>query len=125
MTHLINALIDARKEGAPIIAIAGDVESAIIDTDALEELNPYQFFQTASLYTGRIVNARQVRAVVQTALRTALADRGPTVISLPGDVAVESVEGRLDPVVRANAPVVRPADADLQRLAAMIDGPSA
>jgi pyruvate dehydrogenase (quinone) len=121
VTHLINAMIDARKEGAPIIVIAGDVETSIIDTDALEELNPYQFFQTASLYTGRIVNAHQVRAVVQTALRTAIAERGPAVISLPGDVAVQAVSGPLDPIVRANPPVLRPADADLHRLAAMID----
>jgi pyruvate dehydrogenase (quinone) len=34
VSHLINAMMDARKEGAPIIAIAGDVESAIIDTAA-------------------------------------------------------------------------------------------
>jgi pyruvate dehydrogenase (quinone) len=121
VTHLINALIDARKEGAPLIVIAGDVESAIIDTAALEELNPYHFFQSASLYTGRIVNPRQVRAVVQTALRTALAERGPTVISLPGDVAVEAVSGTLDPIVRPSAPVLRPADANLRGLAAMID----
>jgi len=121
VTHLINAMLDARREGAPIIVIAGDVESAIIDTDALEELNPYHFFQTASLYTGRIVNPRQVRAVVQTALRTALAERGPTVISLPGDVAVAQVSGALDPIVRANAPLLRPADADLRRLAEAID----
>jgi pyruvate dehydrogenase (quinone) len=68
------------------------------------------------------VNPLQVRAVVQTALRTALAERGPTVISLPGDVAVASVSGTLDPIVRPNAPVMRPADADLRNLAAMIDG---
>jgi pyruvate dehydrogenase (quinone) len=121
VAHLINAMIDARKEGAPIIVIAGDVESSIIDTDASEELNPYHFFQTASLYTGRIVNPHQARAVVQTALRTALADRGPTVISLPGDVAVQTVSGALDHIVRANAPVLRPADADLHHLAVMID----
>ncbi|HTU69843.1 MAG TPA: thiamine pyrophosphate-dependent enzyme [Candidatus Baltobacteraceae bacterium] len=121
VTHLINAMLDARKEGAPIIVIAGDVESAIIDTEALEELNPYQFFQTASLYTGRIINARQVRAVVQTALRAALVDRGPTVISLPGDIAVQSYDGPLDPVVRTNGSMLRPADADMRRLAAMID----
>jgi len=121
VTHLINAMIDARKEGAPIVVIAGDVETAIIDTSGVEELNPYHFFQAASYYTGRIVNPLQVRPIVQTALRTALAKRGPTVISLPGDVAVAKVSGTLDPIVRANAPILRPADPDLQRLAAMID----
>src|ERR1700722_10796100 len=109
VTHLINAMIDARKEGAPLIVIAGDVESGIIDTAALEELNPYVFFQTASLYTGRIINPRQARAVVQTALRTAIGERGPTVISLPGDVAVAEVREPIDPIVRANRPIVRPA----------------
>jgi pyruvate dehydrogenase (quinone) len=121
VTHLMNAMLDARKEAAPVIVIAGDVETKLIDTSALEELNPYQFFQTASLYTGRIVNAKQLRAVVQTAIRTALAERGPTVISLPGDIAVEKVEGHLDPVVRTSAPIVRPQDHELQKLAEMIN----
>jgi pyruvate dehydrogenase (quinone) len=35
--------MDAKKEGASVIAIAGDVETKLIDTAALEELNPYKF----------------------------------------------------------------------------------
>ena len=62
--------MDARKEGAPVIAIAGDVETSIIDSSALEELNPYQFFEAASLYTGRIVNPEQARTVIGMAIRT-------------------------------------------------------
>ena len=54
--------MDARKEGAPVIAIAGDVETSMMDTGALEELNPYKFFETASLYTGRVVHLKQARA---------------------------------------------------------------
>src|SRR3984957_6984269 len=68
VVHLFNGLMDARKEGAPIIAIAGDVETSLIDTSALEELNPYQFFEAASLYTGRIVNPAQARAIINTAI---------------------------------------------------------
>jgi pyruvate dehydrogenase (quinone) len=48
VTHLINGLLDARKEGAPIIAVAGDVETSVIDTSATEELNPYKFFEVAT-----------------------------------------------------------------------------
>jgi pyruvate dehydrogenase (quinone) len=101
--------------------IAGDVETSIMDTEALEELNPYQFFQTASLYTGRIVDRHQVRAVVQTALRTALADGGATVISLPGNIATQPGPDVVDPIVRARDPLMRPVDEDLRRLASMID----
>ena len=88
VAHLLNGLLDARKEGVPVIALAGDVETSIMDTEAVEELNPYHFFQTASLYTGRLVDPRQTRTIVTAAVTTALAERGPTVISLPGDVAV-------------------------------------
>src|SRR6202451_2477849 len=64
--HLFNGLMDARKEGASIIAIAGDVETNIMDTSALEELNPYKFFDAASLYTARVVNPEQARTVFST-----------------------------------------------------------
>jgi len=87
VTHLINGLIDAKKERVPVIAIAGDVESSLLDSDALEELNPYKFFDTAALYIGRLVNPEQLRPMVSTAITTAVAERGPVVISLPGDVA--------------------------------------
>ncbi len=87
VTHLINGLLDARKERVPIIAIAGDVESSLLDSEALEELNPYKFFDTAALYIGRLVNPDQLRPMVSTAITTAVAERGPVVISLPGDVA--------------------------------------
>ena len=90
VTHLFNGLMDARKEGASVIAIAGDVESKLIDTSALEELNPYKFFDAAALYVGRVVNPEQARAVINTAITTAVIDRGPTVISLPGDVAASA-----------------------------------
>ena len=58
-----------------------------MDTAALEELNPYKFFDTACLYVGRVVNPEQARAVFTTAILTAVVDKGPTVISMPGDIA--------------------------------------
>src|ERR1700736_279027 len=87
VVHLFNGLMDARKERAPVIAIAGDVETKLIDTSALEELNPYKFFETASLYTGRLVNPEQARAIIHTAILTAVTEKGHTVISIPGNVA--------------------------------------
>jgi pyruvate dehydrogenase (quinone) len=122
VTHLVNGLMDARKEGAPIIAIAGDVETKLIDTSALEELNPYKFFDTAALYIGRVINPEQARAVFTTAILTAVADRGPTVISLPGDIAAASAPDDSSHQVTVAAPAIcRPGDADLDQLAGMID----
>ena len=121
VTHLINGLMDARKEGVPIIAIAGDIETSLMDTSALEELNPYKFFDVASLYTGRLVNPEQVRPIVNTAILTALVDRGPTVISIPGDIAAAAAPADSYEMARPAPPLYRPSDADLDTLAGMID----
>jgi pyruvate dehydrogenase (quinone) len=121
VTHLFNGLMDARKEGAAVIAIAGDVETRLIDTAALEELNPYKFFDAAALYVGRLVNPEQARAVITTAISTAIGDRGPTVISIPGDVAASEAPEEKYPVVIPAKPILRPADAELEKLARLIN----
>src|ERR1700683_542576 len=124
VVHLFNGLMDARKEAAPIIAIAGDVETNVIDTAALEELNPYKFFEAASLYTARLVNPEQARSVFSTAIRTALLEKGPTVISLPGDIAsadMPDATRRSTEITIPCTPSLRPSDADLDRLVGMID----
>jgi pyruvate dehydrogenase (quinone) len=122
--HLFNGLMDARKEHAPVIAIAGDVESSIIDTAAFEELNPYKAFDAAALYIGRLVNPQQARAVIETALRTAVIDQGPTVISIPGDIASFAAPEGSRQVSIPVAPVYRPADKDVEELAGMIEDAS-
>jgi len=121
VVHLFNGLMDARKEGAPVIAIAGDVETKLIDTAALEELNPYKFFEAASLYTGRLVNPEQARAIINTAILTAVVEKGPTVISIPGDVASADVAAHPLEICLSCPPVISPCDEDLDRLAQMID----
>jgi pyruvate dehydrogenase (quinone) len=121
VVHLFNGLMDARKEGAPIIAIAGDVETKLIDTEALEEINPYKFFETASLYTARLVNPEQARAIINTAILTAVMQKGPTVISIPGDVASADAADQSSEIRIPAAPIVRPSDADLSQLAKMIN----
>src|SRR5450432_2081414 len=121
VTHLFNGLMDARKEGAAVIAIAGDVETKLIDTGALEELNPYKFFEAASLYTGRLVNPEQARAIINTAILTAVTEKGPTVISIPGDVASADAAEQSPKISIPSAPIFRPSDADLNQLSRMID----
>jgi pyruvate dehydrogenase (quinone) len=116
--------MDARKEGAPIIAIAGDVETNVLDTAALEELNPYKFFDAASLYTARVVNPEQARSVFSTAILTAILEKGPTVISLPGDVASADAPDeatRSTEITIPCTPVLRPSDADLNLLVEMVN----
>jgi pyruvate dehydrogenase (quinone) len=121
VTHLFNGLMDARKEGAPVIAIAGDVETSLIDTSALEELNPYKFFEAASLYTARLINPAQARPIITSAILTAVMERGPVVISLPGDIAAADAVNYSAEITIPNAPISRPSEPDINQLATMIN----
>ena len=123
VTHLINGLIDARKEGAPVIAIAGDVESSLIDSEALLRNS----IRTSSSPRPRCTpaawsNPHQLRTVAGTAITTAVAQRGPTVISLPGDVAaVAAPKGPLGVALPATSPSAMPCPSDLDAMATMIN----
>src|SRR5258708_11625926 len=121
VVHLFNGLMDARKERAPVIAIAGDVETMLMDTSSLEEMNPYKFFEAASLYTARLVNPAQAHAVIGTAIRTSIIEKGPTVLSIPGDVAAAEAVGGPAQISIPAAPVFCPSDSDLSRLTEMIN----
>ena len=120
-TNLLNGLLDASRERVPVIAVCGDTVSYALDTGVPEEINPYDLFQTASLYTGRVINPDQTRMVVQTAIRTALVESGPTVLAIPGDVAAQPYHGALQQV-SYRRPVFRPIDADISELAELING---
>src|SRR5258708_1199087 len=113
VVHLLNGLMDARKERAPVIAIAGDVETMLMDTSSLEEMNPYLFFQSASLYTARLVNPAQAQSVIGTAIRTSVIEKGPTVLSIPVDVAAADAVGEAADVTIPAAPVLRPFESGL------------
>ncbi|WP_433200586.1 thiamine pyrophosphate-dependent enzyme [Nocardia sp. CA-107356] len=121
VTHLINGLLDARKEGAPVIAIAGDSETALLDSSTVEELNPYKFFDTAALYIGRIGNPAQLHHVVGSAITVAMAERGPTVVSLPGDVAMQNAPKGTMRVALPSTTIGPAAPDDLTAMAALIN----
>jgi pyruvate dehydrogenase (quinone) len=120
VVHLFNGLMDARKERAPVIAIADDVETRVMDTASLEEMNPYQFFQAASLYTARLINPAQAQSVIGTAIRTSIIEKGPTVVSIPGDIAAADAVGEPLAISIPAPPVFRPSNSDLGRLIEMI-----
>ena len=89
-----------------------------MDTAALEELYPYKFFDTACLYVGRVVHPEQVWTVVTAAILTAIVEKGPMVISMPGDIAsANAPDDSFHEVTIPAPPVFRPTDTDIAKLA--------
>ncbi|MGW2683363.1 thiamine pyrophosphate-dependent enzyme [Streptomyces sp. NPDC001414] len=118
VAHLVNGMLDALKEKVPVIVLAGDTETVLMDSETVEELNPYRFFASAAVYVGRLVNPGQLRTVVTSAVTAAVTRGGPAVVALPGDVAAaHAPKDRYE--IRLPRPVRSPAGAE--DLAAMAE----
>jgi pyruvate dehydrogenase (quinone) len=120
--HLINGLFDAHRSMAPVLAIAAHIPSTEIGTGYFQETHPDQLFRECSHYCELISNPRQAPRVVHTAMQHAVSKRGVSVIVLSGDVAAMDApsDSYANGLVTAQ-PVVRPADADLARLADLLN----
>lgn len=122
ITHLLNGLIDARREGAKLFVIAGDVETDVADTQPLQGVNPYDLFRTAAEWVGRAINPHQAAAVFDEALRVCQGESAPAVVSLPGDIAAaESPRGDAPPFSAAPEPHLAAHERDVREVARLID----
>ena len=120
--HLINGIYDAHRSMAPVLVIATHIPSTEVGTSYFQETDPKAIFQGCSHYCELISVAGQMPRVLQTAMQHAVARSGVAVIVLSGDVAMQEVPEltfRHDLLVER--PVIRPSNADVAILAALID----
>jgi pyruvate dehydrogenase (quinone) len=87
--HLINGLYDCHRSRVPVLAIAAQIPSQERGTNYFQETRPDILFKDCSHYCEPIDHAYQMPRVLDIAIRTALGQRGVSVLSLPGDIAFE------------------------------------
>jgi pyruvate dehydrogenase (quinone) len=120
--HLINGLYDCHRNHQPVLAIAAHIPSTEIGLNYFQETHPQDLFKECSHFVELVSNASQFPRVLERAMRAALDQRGVAVIVLPGDVALSDGPG-VEPRWTASAPgAIVPADADLGRLADLLNG---
>lgn len=124
--HLINGLFDCHRSRVPVLAIAAHIPSAEIGRGYFQETHPEQLFRECSHYCELVSSPAQLPGVFETAIRVAQAERGVAVVVLPGDIGLTALPHpvRLSPALLPPAPLVRPHDADLDALAALLNGAS-
>lgn len=81
--HLVNGLYDAKMDNIPVLAIVGQVPSSRMNLDFFQELPENPMFADATVYNRTVMTAEQLPLVIDTAIRTAYAKRGPAVVVLP------------------------------------------
>ena len=123
--HLINGLFDCQRSRVPVLAIAAHIPSPEIGSGYFQETHPQSLFQECSHYCEFISVANQMPRVLATAIREAVGKRGVSVVVIPGDVALQPASNA--PLPKAEGllplpPIVTPSRADLDRLAALLNG---
>ena len=121
--HLVNGLYDAHRSMAPVLAIAAHIPSTEIGTGYFQESHPDRLFVDCSHYCELISSPKQMPRTLQVAMQNAIAQKGVSVIVLPGDIAQEKMyDVHLAHAVAASCPSIRPCDHDLGRLADLLNG---
>ncbi|NKI45079.1 pyruvate dehydrogenase [Streptomyces physcomitrii] len=120
--HLINGLYDAHRSMAPVLALASHIPSSEIGLSYFQETHPDRLFAECSHYSEMISSPQQMPRLLQTAIQHAVGRSGVSVVTLPGDVADRPAPERAsEHALVTSRPTVRPGDAEIDRLAALID----
>src|SRR5580700_9415342 len=125
--HLINGLFDCHRSHVPVLAIAAQIPSSEIGSGYFQETHPEQLFKECSHYCEFVSSANQMQRTLELAIRQAVANRGVSVIVIPGDVALQPAATTSDPSA-ANLLPARPAvpavNEALDQLATLLNGDS-
>jgi pyruvate dehydrogenase (quinone) len=122
--HLINGLFDCHRSQVPVLAIAAHIPSREIGSGYFQETHPQSLFSECSHYCELVSSANQMPRTLEIAIREATGKRGVSVVVIPGDVALQQAVAAPRPSAAGLLPpraVVTPAEADLDRLAEMLN----
>lgn len=85
--HLLNGLYDAKLDSAPVVALVAQQHRSVLGSDYQQEIDlPNLFADVSSPFIQLVTTPDQLPMVLDRALRSALANRQPSVVILPHDV---------------------------------------
>ncbi|MDN5743484.1 MAG: thiamine pyrophosphate-dependent enzyme [Nocardioidaceae bacterium] len=120
--HLLNGLYDAKKTGASVLAICGQVPSPEMGSDFFQEVDNDALFADVADFRATVTSADQFHGLLEQAGNAALQHGGVAVLTLPGDI------GGLDlpkhtpvPKFVVEQPVVQPSHEAIAAAAAAIN----
>ena len=121
--HLINGLYDCYRSRVPVLAIAAQVPSKELGSAYFQETRPDILFKDCSHYCEPISNAAQMPRVLGLAIQAAIGQRGVSVVTIPGDIALQEAPTAAPRLACVDPPypTVRPSTADLAKLAALLN----
>lgn len=84
--HLLEAMYDAKMDKVPMLVITGQIESAQIGTNTVQEINQLLLFEDPALFNREVRSANNLVEILQLAIQTARAKRCVAHVSIATDV---------------------------------------
>ena len=120
--HLINGLYNARKEGAAVLAITGQIPHAEAGSDFFQEVNLSRVFGDVCSFDQAIHSTAQMPRLIQQAVQNALSGPAVARIELPSDIAPARVpDGAMVHEIFDGQSLVVPGSKDISRAAEILN----
>jgi pyruvate dehydrogenase (quinone) len=119
--HFINGLYEANRNRAPVILIATQIIRHDLGFESIQEVDFNDVFRGCSVFCEMILTPEQARRKTVAACQAALTRRGVAVLVVPADIASAAAHEEPPYAVHVRRPVIRPGDADLDKIAAILN----
>jgi pyruvate dehydrogenase (quinone) len=119
--HFINGLYEANRNRAPVVLIATQIVLQDIGFSSIQEVDLAAVYKECSVFCETILTPEQARRKTVAACQAALTKRGVAVLVVPADISNATAHEERPYTVHARQPVIRPSDADLDELAAILN----
>lgn len=127
--HLLNGLYDAKMDGAPVLAITGQIYHDLLGMHYQQEVDLLALFKDVACYNQQVMGAAHARGVVDAACRAALSRRGVAHITCPVDFQEQALadDERSEKNVKGHTsnawrpPIVVPRHADIVDAARLLN----
>ena len=118
--HFLNGIFESHRNGAPVVMIASNIDRSEQGLQFPQEVDQKKLYEQCAVFCEAISHPEQARRITAQAAQAALNQHGVAVLVVNGDMFREDCRDELRWDVQRPRPVLRPSDAELDRLAAMI-----
>ncbi len=119
--HFINGLYEANRNRAPVILIATQIVRQDLGSNRSRRSTSTQVYKGCSVFCEMILTPEQARRKTVAACQAALTKRGVAVLIVPADISNAPAHDEPPYAVHARRPLIRPSDADLDEIAAILN----
>lgn len=118
--HFINGIFESNRNRAPMVLIASQIVTSELGMEFPQEVDFKAVYGSCTVFCEQVHSAEQTRRVVALACQAAISRRGVAVVILPADISEAEVKHDVPFSVHYTQPVLRPSDAELQRIAELL-----